>query len=614
MSGKITVMQRFLCVFGGVFATGRILPVILGFTLSSGSVCADDGEDKLSAAESKQLNDLRLDYDLASQKIRQEQLVEPMEKLRSAYKAKMKQVLEKFSRAGDLAKTLEARTAAKTDPTAGTIHPEVKEIAEVQEVFLEVKKKTQARLDESLTKLARDHVAQLATIKDEMIKVSRLDSALVVEGIIHEFQNEAMLLSSSAVRSFEDQFGRMMVAKLVAHAGIDAETVEIEKGGKKMAVRIDAFSEKDQQFIREWMKRTPPALSASLKKPRLQLKLKPKHDEKYSWKIATVDSEGDVGFNTSLAFSLSGHPAISYYDSTNKDLKFALFDGQNWTHQKIDSAGDVGRHISVAFSPSRHPAISYYDSTKKDLKYASFDGRKWTIQTIDSEGDVGRSTSLAFSPSGHPAISYYDSTNKNLKYVLFDGEKWSYQTIDSVGENTSTSKECHLAFSPSGHPAISYYDSANKDLKFALFDGRQWKKQTIDSEGDVGKVSSLAFSPSGRPAISYRDSTKMDLKYASFDGWKWAKQVIDSSGNVGMHTHLAFGPFGHPAISSRDYTKNKLKYASFDGRNWTKQTIGSKGAGGSTSLAFSPSGHPAISYYNFKSKDLKFTHRVIVKK
>lgn len=605
-------MQRFLCVFGGVFATGRILPVILGFTLSSGSVCADDGEDKLSAAESKQLNDLRLDYDLASQKIRQEQLVEPMEKLRSAYKAKMKQVLEKFSRAGDLAKTLEARTAAKTDPTAGTIHPEVKEIAEVQEVFLEVKKKTQARLDESLTKLARDHVAQLATIKDEMIKVSRLDSALVVEGIIHEFQNEAMLLSSSAVRSFEDQFGRMMVAKLVAHAGIDAETVEIEKGGKKMAVRIDAFSEKDQQFIREWMKRTPPALSASLKKPRLQLKLKPKHDEKYSWKIATVDSEGDVGFNTSLAFSLSGQPAISYYDSTNKDLKFALFDGQKWTKQTIDSEGDVGRHISLAFSPSGHPAISYYDSTNKDLKYASFDGRKWTLQTCDSGGDVGGYASLAFSPSGQPAISYCDYTNNDLKFALFDGEKWSYQIIDSVG--ATRGDYTSLAFSPSGHPAISYYDSANKDLKFALFDGRKWKKQTIDSEGDVGRRSSLAFSPSGGPAISYRDYTKKDLKYASFDGWKWAKQVIDSSGSVGMHTHLAFGPFGHPAISSRDYTKDILKYASFDGRNWTKQTIGSKGNGGSTSLAFSPSGHPAISYYDYKSKDLKFAHRVIVKK
>ena len=260
MSGRITDMQRFLCVLEGVFAAGRILPVILGFTLSSGSVCAEEGADKLSAAEIEKLDGLRLDYDLASEGIRQEQLVEPMEKLRSAYKAKMKQVLEKFSRAGDLAKTLEARTAAKTDPTAGTIHPEVKEIAEVQKVFLEAQKKSQARLDESLTELARAHVAQLSTLKDGMIKVSRLDSALVVEGIINDFQNEAMLLSSSAVRSFEDKFGRVLVAELVSHAGIDADTVEIEKDGKKMEVRIDAFSEKDQQFIRDWMKRTPPTL------------------------------------------------------------------------------------------------------------------------------------------------------------------------------------------------------------------------------------------------------------------------------------------------------------------------------------------------------------------
>ena len=344
--------------------------MLLASALVCGSVLGEEGVDKLSAAEIDKLDSLRLDYDLARGDLGVKQWVEPMEKLRSAYKAKMKQVLEKFSRAGDLAKTLEARTAAKTDPTAGTIHPEVKEIAEVQEVFLEVKKKTQARLDESLTKLARDHVAQLSTIKDEMIKFSRLDSALVVEGIIHEFQNEAMLLSSSAVRSFEDQFGRMMVAKLVAHAGIDAETVEIEKGGKKMAVRIDAFSEKDQQFIREWMKRTPPALSASLKKPRLQLNLKPKHDEKYSWKIADVDSEGDLGVYSSLAFSSSGHPAISYYDRTNKDLKYALFDGKNWKKQTIDSEGDVGTHISLAFSPSGHPAISYYDYKSKDLKFA----------------------------------------------------------------------------------------------------------------------------------------------------------------------------------------------------------------------------------------------------
>ena len=39
--------------------------------------------------------------------------------------------------------------------------------------------------------------------------------------------------------------------------------------------------------------------------------------------IKTVDSAGFVGYYTSLAFGPDGQPAISYYDNTNSDLKFA---------------------------------------------------------------------------------------------------------------------------------------------------------------------------------------------------------------------------------------------------------------------------------------------------
>ena len=41
------------------------------------------------------------------------------------------------------------------------------------------------------------------------------------------------------------------------------------------------------------------------------------------WNIKTVDSLGSVGSFTSLAFGPDGLPAISYYDNTNFDLKFA---------------------------------------------------------------------------------------------------------------------------------------------------------------------------------------------------------------------------------------------------------------------------------------------------
>jgi hypothetical protein len=74
-------------------------------------------------------------------------------------------------------------------------------------------------------------------------------------------------------------------------------------------------------------------------------------------------------------------------------------------------------YTSLAFTPEGHPAISYYDSTKGDLKYAEYDGGAWQLSAVDTNGDVGMCTSLAFTSAGRPAISYSDSTAYDLKYA-----------------------------------------------------------------------------------------------------------------------------------------------------------------------------------------------------
>ncbi|MCS5612527.1 MAG: hypothetical protein NZ961_19055 [Candidatus Poribacteria bacterium] len=66
--------------------------------------------------------------------------------------------------------------------------------------------------------------------------------------------------STVLARAFEDQFGRTMEADLISHTGISSDIIKIRMGGKQLDVEINLFSDKDQNFIRNWMKETPPKI------------------------------------------------------------------------------------------------------------------------------------------------------------------------------------------------------------------------------------------------------------------------------------------------------------------------------------------------------------------
>lgn len=334
------------------------------------------------------------------------------------------------------------------------------------------------------------------------------------------------------------------------------------------------------------------------------------------WEITNVTGTNKVGnYNTSLAFTPGGQPAISYTSASGR-LNYAAFNGSSWEVSEVTGTNNTGLTSSLAFTPGGQPAISYYSATGgQGLKYAVFNGTAWTLRNVET-GNVGSYNSLVFTPGGQPAISYYSAASADLKYAVFNGSTWTITTVDSAGD---VGQSPSLAFTPGGQPAISYYNTAGV-IKYAVFNGSAWTITSLPYS-DLRRVSSLAFTPGGQPIISFSIAGSAlvtdgpGLRLAVFNGTTWAFYIVDSKEDVGGDLSMVFTPGGQPAISYQDFNaqdgpNSALKYAVFNGGDWKLCTVaGLSDAGGRNSLAFTPGGQPAISYIDLDNDVLMFAVR-----
>jgi hypothetical protein len=348
--------------------------------------------------------------------------------------------------------------------------------------------------------------------------------------------------------------------------------------------------------------------------------IQPVEAQPVTWITQTVDSAGDVGRPTCLAYDPLGYPAIAYYDYDNYALKYAHWDGTSWTINIVDNVGPATNnfysyYISLVFDPSGNPAIGYYNAEPYwDLKYAHFNGVSWEIKTVYDDGlngGWGRCASLAFDTIGNPSIAFRKMSGIwGLGYAHWNGISWDVETVDS---GYGTGAHASLRFDLLGNRAIAYHWQGSyggpTSLRYAYFDGTTWNIKTMDSES---AFPSLAFDSSGNPAISYFYSANLDVKYAHWSGLSWDIETVVGVGDVGEYTSLAFDGLGKPAISYYDSTNKDLKHAQFDGSKWNIETVDSQGdVGQYCSFAFGPSGYPDISYYDSTNGDLKYAHKPV---
>jgi hypothetical protein len=358
------------------------------------------------------------------------------------------------------------------------------------------------------------------------------------------------------------------------------------------------------------------------------------------WKSVTVDSGRNTGYYNSLGHGIDGGVAIAYYDATKGDLKCAMYaeDGEvaSWNVDLVDSLGDVGLRPSLEHDPAGNPAISYYDWTNRNLKYAVYRKETWVIETVDEEGDVGQFSSLHHDAEGRPGISYYDRSNGDLKYAWRNESGWRISVVDSAGRVGLSN--C-LRYAPDGMPAISYYDGGKRMLKCAAFYQDEWHSVIVDDgmdpddpddlekKAEVGLKSSLAFNAEGRLSIAYFDNKNAVTKYAvyqsSVEDFKyneaprdqWKIDAIDVIEHPGQVASLNILPDGSAAISCNSFKERRLFYLKQSENGWQKEPVFAAGLVGEvTSLSHAPNGRPVIACYSETDEELRLLSWTVIPK
>ena len=172
---------------------------------------------------------------------------------------------------------------------------------------------------------------------------------------------------------------------------------------------------------------------------------------------------------------------IAYYDSVTQDLVLAksVNSGASFTLETVDSAGSVGAYASLDLDSGRDPHMTYYDATNRTLKFAYWDSASllWRIKTVDNS-IAGEYASLAMGADDSLHTAYYDGSSGDLNYATAASaiSTFALQTLDSAGITgwySSIAVDTNLA------PHTAYYDFTYGTVRYAEKTSGSWNTMTV---------------------------------------------------------------------------------------------------------------------------------------
>ena len=247
------------------------------------------------------------------------------------------------------------------------------------------------------------------------------------------------------------------------------------------------------------------------------------------WKSTVLDSSADGKSVASATFN--GQPAIAYTDTKSGDLKLATYDGKKWRKVTVDGAGGSGGRTTDTISGSISMCVNgsglkqtlhifYSDLTEKDLRYAVFNGKSFAVEVIDGNGPVvneytevvrvrtSSDVSVAnacVATASSVQVYYRDETQGVLLgAVRTKTSTWKYELVDGdrkTDGRTTGDVGFHLQAIFDGSKTYVAYDSVvsmnqKKEITSGAIriatrtgiESRDWVYQTLDISTDDASI------------------------------------------------------------------------------------------------------------------------------
>jgi hypothetical protein len=247
------------------------------------------------------------------------------------------------------------------------------------------------------------------------------------------------------------------------------------------------------------------------------------------WKSSVLDATADGKSVSSTTFN--GQPTVAYTDTKSGDLKLATYDGKTWKKVTVDGAGGtsgrtsnpIAGQISMCVNGSGTKQtlhLFYSDSTDKDLRYAAYNGKSFVFDVVDGNGalvndysdpvrvrtssDVSVSNACVATASAIQVFYRDESQGVLLGAVKTKVPGWTYEIIDGDRKTDGRSTGdvgFHLQAIFDGVKTYVAYDSVvtmnqKKEITSGAIrvatrtgsDANTWSYQTLDIATDDASV------------------------------------------------------------------------------------------------------------------------------